>query len=171
MFTVLGPQIREAAERVAKDWPSVADPDDLTRDLTLFLFDGERMPVLLDMPPYRRRKYLVDTAKTLVLNEVAEFEYNTGNSLYSVGEVTFMLKGGALVNGRTRITATLPDLDQGCQYLARVLPLYAKLIHGVYVEGGAPQGPIGVEELEYAVRALTDCMNHLNQGRKESVRV
>lgn len=165
MFTVLGPQIREAAERVAKDWPSVTDPDELTRDLSLFLFDGERFGILLEMPEYRRQKYLVDAAKSLVANEVAEFEYNTGNSLYSVGEVTYMLKNGALINGRTKITATLPDLDEGCKYLGRVLPLYAKLIYGVYVEGGTVRAT-AAEELEYAVRALTDCMNHINQGRR-----
>jgi hypothetical protein len=167
VFTVLGPQIREAAERVAKDWPSVTDADELTRDLSLFLFDGERFGILLDMPGYRRKKYLVDAAKSLVANEVAEFEYNTGNSLYSVGEVTYMLKNGALINGRTKITATLPDLDEGCQYLARVLPRYATVIFMAYAWGNAgPHHPV-----EEAVRALTDCMNNINQGRKDSVRV
>lgn len=167
MFTVLGPQIREAAERVAKDWPSVTDTDELTRDLSLFLFDGERFGILLDMPEYRRRKYLVDAAKALVANEVAEFEYNTGNSLYSVGEVTYMLKSGALIAGRTRITATLPDLDEGCRYLARVLPVYARLIHAEYVLGSTT--PVDREVVQHAVRVLTDCMNNLNQGRKSRV--
>ena len=166
MFTVLGPQIREAAERVAKDWPSVTDADELTRDLSLFLFDGERMPLLLDMPEYRRQKYLVDAAKSLVANEIAEFEYNTGNSLYSVGEVTHMLKNGALINGRTKITATLPDLDEGCKYLARVLPLYAHTIYHVYGMGRVEVA--NAESVEYAVRALTDCMNNINQGRRSA---
>lgn len=164
MFTVLGPQIREAAERVSKDWPSVTDPDDLTRDLSLFLFDGERMPLLLDMPEYRRQKYLVDVAKTLVLNEVAEFEYNTGNSLYSVGEVTYLLKSGGLINSRTRITATLPDLDEGCRYLAWVLPRYAEVIHQVFVLGVG-----GTNNMtESAVRALTECMNNINAHRRSA---
>lgn len=164
MFTVLGPQIREAAERVAKDWPSVTDPDDLTRDLTLFLFDGERMPTLLDMPVYRRQKYLVDAAKTLVANEVAEFEYNTGNSLYSVGEVTYLLKSGGLVNSRTRLTATLPDLDEGCRYLASVLPVYSRLIWAEYADGNS--NPVDREILGHAVRALTECMNNINAHRR-----
>lgn len=164
VFTVLGPQIREAAERVAKDWPSVTDTDELTRDLSLFLFDGERFGILLDMPEYRRQKYLVDAAKSLVANEVAEFEYNTGNSLYSVGEVTYMLKSGALINGRTRITANLPDLDEGCKYLNRVLPTYALTLYHVYAMGRTEVA--NAEAVENAVRALTDCMNHINQGRR-----
>jgi hypothetical protein len=164
VFTVLGPQIREAAERVAEDWPSVTDADELTRDLSLFLFDGERMPILLDMPEYRRRKYLVDAAKSLVATEIAEFEYNTGNSLYSVGEVVHLLKSGALVNSRNRVTAHLPDLDEGCRYLARVLPLYAATIYSTYVYGNF-QSSNG-EARDAAVRALTDCMNNINQGRK-----
>jgi hypothetical protein len=168
VFTVLGPQIREAAERVAKDWPSVTDADDLTRDLSLFLFDGERMGVLLDMPEYRRMKYLVDAAKSLVANEVAEFEYNTGNSLYSVGEVTYLLKSGGLINGRDRITATLPDLDEGCKYLARVLPVYATTLYMAYAWGNL--GSHNEAAREAAVRALTDCMNNINQGRKRVAR-
>lgn len=167
MFTVLGPQIREAAERVAQDWPSVTDSDDLTRDLSLFLFDENRMPTLLDMPEYRRTKYLVDAAKSLVANEVAEFEYNTGNSLYSVGEVTYLLKSGALINSRTKITATLPDLDEGCRYLARVLPLYARTIYGTYVYGNYQSS--NEEAREAAIRALTDCMNNLNANRRNRV--
>lgn len=164
MFTKFAPEIREAAERVAKDWPSVTNGDDLTRDLSLFLFDEERFGVLEEIPEYRRRKYLADAARALVANEVAEFEYSTGNSLYSVGEVTHLLKTGALVNSRTRITAQLPDLDEGCRYLARVLPLYAKIIYEIYVYGGHQYG--NFEATEAAVRALTDCMNNLNQGRK-----
>lgn len=167
MFTVLGPQIREAAERVAKDWPSVTDADDLTRDLSLFLFEGERFGILLAMPEYRRTKYLVDAAKSLVATEVAEFEYNTGNSLYSVGEVTYLLKNGGLINSRNRITANLPDLDEGCRYLARVLPVYARLIHDTYVYGNFQSS--NEEAREHAVRALTDCMNNINQGRKNRV--
>lgn len=168
VFTVLGPEIREAAERVAKDWPSVTDGDELTRDLSLFLFDGERFGILLDMPEYRRKKYLTDAAKNLVMNEVAEFEYNTGNSLYNVGEVAHLLKTGALTNGRTRITAQLPDLDEGCRYLTRVLPIYARTIYAVYVYGNGQCA--NQEAKDAAVRALTDCMNHINQGRKSGYR-
>jgi hypothetical protein len=164
MFTIMAPQIREAAERVAKDWPAVTNSDELTRDLSLFLFDGNRFPVLLDMPEYRRRKYLTDAARSLVASEIAEFEYNTGNSLYSVGEVEYLLKSGALVNGRTRVTAQLPDLDEGCQYLARVLPVYSRLIYATYVYGET--GPVDRDVIGAAVRALTDCMNNLNQGRR-----
>lgn len=163
LFTKFAPEIREAAERVAKDWPSVTSGDDLTRDLSLFLFDEERFGVLEEIPEYRRKKYLADAARALVANEVAEFEYATGNSLYSVGEVTHLLKSGALVNSRTRITAQLPDLDEGCRYLARVLPLYARTVYEVYVYGNAQS--CNREAQEAAVRALTDCMNHLNQGR------
>lgn len=164
VFTVMAPQIREAAERVSKDWPSVTDADDLTRDLSLFLFEQDRLARLFELPEYRRRKYLVDVAKTLVLTEVAEFEYNTGNSLYSVGEVSFLLKSGALINSRTKITANLPDLDEGCKYLARVLPLYARTLYTAYVDGNFQA--FNAEALDYAVRALTDCMNNINQGRK-----
>lgn len=167
VFTVLGPQIRESAELVAKDWPSVTDADELTRDLSLFLFDGNRMPTLLDMPPYRRRKYLVDAARGLVLTEIAEFEYHTGNSLYSVGEVAYLLKSGGLINSRDKITANLPDLDEGCRYLARVLPIYAGAIYAAYVYGDLQA--CNKEALGAAVRALTDCMNNINQGRKVSV--
>jgi hypothetical protein len=167
VFTVLGPQIREAAELVAGDWPSVTDTDTLTSDLSLFLFDGNRMPTLLDMPSYRRRKYLVDAARGLVLTEVAEFEYHTGNSLYSVGEVTYLLKSGSLINSRDKITANLPDLDEGCRYLARVLPVYSRLIYAAYVYGNT--GPVDKDVIRAAVRALTDCMNNINQGRKVSV--
>lgn len=167
MFTILGPQIREAAEQVALDWPSVTTADQLTSDLSLFLFEESRFSVLLDMPSYRRSKYLADAAKSLVMNEVTEFEYNTGNSLYSVGEVTYLLKSGALVNSRTRVTANLPDLDEGCQYLARVLPVYSRLIYAEYVYGNSR--PVDTSVVEAAVRALTDCMNHINQGRKTRV--
>jgi len=163
LFTKFAPEIREAAERVAKDWPSVTTSDDLTRDLSLFLFDQERFGVLAEIPEYRRRKYLADAAKALVMNEVAEFEYSTGNSLYSVGEVTHLLKSGALVNSRTKITAQLPDLDEGCRYLARVLPIYARTIFEVYVYGNGQCA--NQEAKDAAVRALTDCMNNLNQGR------
>lgn len=164
MFTVLGPQIREAAERVAVDWPSVTDTDELTRDLSLFLFDGERFGLLLEMPEYRRMKYLTDAARNLVLNEVAEFEYNTGNSLYSVGEVKHILKNGGLINGRTKITATLPDLDEGCRYLRDVLPVYAQTIFQVYAYGNHQCA--NQEAKDAAVRALTDCMNNINANRK-----
>jgi hypothetical protein len=164
VFTVLGPQIREASELVAKDWPSVTNADDLTRDLSLFLFDGERMPLLLDMPEYRRRKYLTDAARALVLNEVAEFEYNTGNSLYSVGEVAYLLKSGALTRSRDRVTSHLPDLDEGCRYLTRVLPLYAHVLYEYYVYGVRQY--VADDVTGAAVRALTDCMNNINQGRK-----
>jgi hypothetical protein len=167
VFTVLGPQIREAAELVARDWPSVTDADELTRDLGLYLFDGDRMPTLLDMPPYRRRKYLADAARGLVLTEVAEFEYHTGNSLYSVGEVRHLLKSGALINSRTKITGNLPDLDEGCRYLARVLPVYSRLIYAAFVYGNT--GPVDQDVIRAAVRALTDCMNNINQGRKVHV--
>lgn len=167
VFTILGPQIREAAERVAKDWPSVTNGDDLTRDLSLSLFDENRMTVLLDMPEYRRKKYLTDSARTLVLTEIAEFEYNTGNSLYSVGEVRYLLESGALINGRNRITAQLPDLDEGCKYLARVLPIYARAIHTAYVLGNFQA--CNREALDAALRALCDCMNNINQGRKAHV--
>ncbi len=169
MFTVLGPQIREAATRVAKDWPSVTNADDLTRDLSLFLFDESRMPTLLDMPEYRRMKYLVDAARGLVMNEVAEFEYNTGNSLYSVGEVAYLLKSGALINSRTRISAVLPDLDEGCQYLADVLPIYSRLIYAEFVVGNSR--PVDRSVIAAAVSALTSCMNNINQKRKGAYRV
>lgn len=162
LFTKFGPEIREAAERVAKDWPSVTTGDDLSRDLALFLFDEERFGVLAEIPEYRRKKYLADAARSLVTTEVAEFEYSTGNSLYSVGEVSYLLKSGALVNSRTRITAQLPDLDEGCRYLARVLPRRARAIHDAYVYGTY----VAPDLLEDAVRELTDCMNNLNQGRK-----
>lgn len=164
LFTKFAPEIREAAERVAKDWPSVTTGDDLSRDLALLLFDEERFTVLGALPEYRRKKYLADAARALVANEVAEFEYSTGNSLYSVGEVTHLLKTGALVNSRTRITAQLPDLDEGCRYLARVLPVYARLIYAEYVYGDTK--PVDRDVVAAAVRALTDCMNNLNQGRK-----
>lgn len=161
VFAKFGPEIREAAERVAKDWPSVTTTEDLARDVALFLFDNERFGVLSGLPEYRRRKYLVDVAKSLVANEVAEFEYSSGNSLYAVSEVTYLLKNGALVNGRTRITAQLPDLDEGCRYLARVLPRRARAVYDAYVYGTW----VAPDLLEDAVRELTDCMNNLNQGR------
>lgn len=164
LFTKFASEIREAAEPVAKDWPSVTTSEDLARDLALFLFEQERFGVLELMPQYRRRKYLTDQARNMVLNEVAEFEFTTGNSLYSVGEVTYLLQSGALVTSRTRITAQLPDLDEGCRYLSQVLPVYSRLIYAQYVYEDTVPVDRGV--LEAAVRALTDCMNHLNQGRK-----
>src|SRR6185369_6573728 len=112
VFTKYASEIRDAAERVAQDWPSVTTNADLSRDLALKLFDEERFTVLDTMPEYRRKKYLVDQARALVAAEVAEFEYSTGNSLYSVGEVRYLLKSGSLINSRTSITAQLPDLDE-----------------------------------------------------------
>lgn len=167
LFTKYGPEIREAADRVAQDWPSVTDTEDLARDLALKLFDEERFPVLDTMPEYRRKKYLVDEARALVAAEVADFEFATGNSLYSVGEVRFLLRSGALINSRIRITAQLPDLDEGCRYLARVLPVYSRLIYAAFVYGNT--GPVDKDVIEAAVRALTDCMNNINQGRKVHV--
>lgn len=168
LFTKFGPEVREAAERVAQDWPSVTDTEELARDLALFLFEEERFAVLDTLPEYRRRKYLVDAARSLVANEVAEFEYSSGNSLYSVSEVKYLLKSGALINGRTKITAVLPDLDEGCQYLTRVLPIYSRIIFNVYVYGNHQCA--NREAIEASVRALTDCMNNLNQNRKERSR-
>jgi hypothetical protein len=167
LFTKYAPEIRAAAERVSQDWPSVTDTEDLARDLALKLFDEDRFPVLDTMPGYRRKKYLVDEARALVAAEVAEFEYSTGNSLYSVGEVRYLLNSGALINSRIRITAQLPDLDEGCRYLARVLPVYSRLIYAAFVYGNT--GPVDRDVTEAAVRALTDCMNNINQGRKVHV--
>jgi len=167
LFTKYGPEIREAAERVHADWPSVAEADDLARDLALKLFDDERFTALDTMPEYRRKKYLVDQARALVASEVADFEFATGNSLYSVGEVRYLLKSGALINSRTKITGNLPDLDEGCRYLARVLPVYSRLIYAEFVYGNT--APVDRDVIEAAVRALTDCMNNINQGRKVHV--
>lgn len=167
LFTKYGPEIRDAAERVSEDWPSVTTNADLARDLALMLFDNERFMILDTMPEYRRKKYLVDAARALVATEVAEFEYSTGNSLYSVGEVRHLLKSGALINSRTKITGSLPDLDEGCRYLARVLPVYSRLIYATFVYGNT--GPVDKDVIRAAVRALTDCMNNINQGRKVSV--
>ena len=167
LFTKFAPEIREAAERVSHDWPSVTTNEDLARDVALFLFDQERFAVLETMPEYRRKKYITDVARSLVADEIAEFEYRTGNSLYSVGEVSYLLKSGALINSRTRISAQLPDLDEGCRYLSRVLPIYARLIYAAYVYGNT--GPVDRDVIGAAVRALTECMNNLNQGRKVRV--
>lgn len=165
MLTAASGDVRQAAQRVANDWPSVTSADELTADLSLFLLDEGRLPTLLELPEYRRIKYLTDAALGLVLNEVAEFEYNTGNSLYSVGQVRYLLQSGGLINTRDRITATLPDLDEGCQYLQRVLPAYARVIYRRYAQGYSVI-PVDVEP---ALRALTDCMNNINQGRKPRV--
>lgn len=159
-----GPDIRSAAEEVSADWPSVATPDELTSDLSLALLDLGQTEEVEQLPSYRRRRLLKQMAREMISRQVAEYEQQTGNSLYSVGEIRHRLETGGLTAGRTTITAWGPDLDEGCRFLAKLNPGYADIVHVRFVSGGSPQPSL----VSRAVSCLTDCMNRINQNRPEN---
>lgn len=168
ILTALAEEVRTAAELVAKDWPSITTGEDLYRDLQLRLFEDESsLTILEELPEYRRKKFLTGLAKDLVSHAVAEYHEHSGNTVYSVSQVRYLLESGGLVNSRVKVTAELPDLDEGCQYLRKVLPLYARAIYVAYVYGN--RQALNKEALDAAVQALTDCMNNLNVNRRERV--
>lgn len=167
-MTALADEVQVAATLVARDWPSVATEEDLTRDLMGLLLEEESKLLLLEeMPEYRRKKFLAGMARDLVSKAVAEYHEHSGNLVYSVTQVRYLLESGGLVNSRTKISPDLPDLDEGCQYLTKVLPLYARTIYVAYVYGN--RQAMNAEALDAAVTALTDCMNNLNVNRRERV--
>src|SRR5215203_1208638 len=160
----MGPDVRSAAERVASDWPCVTTADELTADLSLYLLEKRLTTALDEMPSYRRAKFLDSLAREIVNQEVAEYEFLSGNSVYSVSQVRGYLESGALLRSRERITTIMPDLDEGCRYLRATLPRYAYAVYLRYVlDGGTLLGSDTV--LNRAVEALTDVMNNLNKNR------
>lgn len=160
----MGPEVRSAAEKVASDWPSVTTADELTADLSLLILDQELTGVLDEMNDRRRKSYLRSLARGLVGREVAEYEHQSGNALYSVGQVRGYLEAGILRKTRDQITTILPDLDEGCRYLRDTLPRYAVAVYCRYVlDGGLLMASPSLTAR--AVEALTNSMNNLNRNR------
>lgn len=161
----IGPEVRSAAELVASDWPSVTTADELTADLSLWILDFEQAEEIELMPEDRRERRLRGLARDLVHKIVAEHEYYSGNVLYSVSQVKHLLNTGSLRTARTKIGPELSDLDEGCRFLARTHPMYARTIARVYLTNLTLTDP-GV--LARAISALTESMNNTNRNRPEN---
>lgn len=153
-------QVRQAAEDVSDDWPSVMTSDQLTSDLSLAVLDRP----LGEVPEYRLPGLLRSKAREIIATHVAEFEHRTGQQLYSVSWVRNLLARGGLLAHRVQLTTWGPDLDEGCRYLRRVLPTYAQVIHSKFVD----QEPVAPILITRAVSALADCMNNTNRNRPEN---
>jgi hypothetical protein len=165
-LTELGSHIRDAARRVADEWPSVTTEDQLTADLSLKVMgDTVLHDVVTELPEYRRTKYLTQVAQQMVAKEVSDFEYNTGNTMYSTGQVRYLLDNGRLMGNRTKITATMPDLDLGCRLLTATAPELAEVIYREFIVGDMMSNDLVAKSVKY----LTQAMNSLSKGRGKNL--
>jgi len=99
------PAIRWAAVKVAREWVSVVDEDDLAQEMSVQLFDyADR---LVEMDQAARMAILIRAAHQIANQERTDYEYFTGNFRYSTTEVRRLLEAGAL-DGASYVVAEQP---------------------------------------------------------------
>lgn len=162
---VITPDIRQAAAYVADDWPGLLTASDLVADLTLILLDEDSALEVSFMHPEHRSVYLVDRARNVAAQVLADLAQYSDRAFYSVSAVRSHLKSGVLEDDDRLVWHDwVSDIQLGWKYLAKVLPRYTETLTNYLWE----EASLSDEDLRAALVALTNCVNNLHRAPKRA---
>lgn len=159
------PDIQRVATRVGREWEAVTTAEDIEQEITLHLLEKRTAKRLAEFDPAARRETLYRIGTQLAVQERVDYDYFTGNFLYSTKDVRSILESGALTEGREKTRTERLDLDEGSRMLRGRNARYAGLVARRYLEGEQFTSSTDRKDLTRAVDALTECMNSVNAGR------
>lgn len=158
--TVL-PDIKKAAQRVAKKWPQVTTEDDLFQDLTLhFLERPGSLEKLAHLTADKRLARLVAIGHEKASANRDDLEQFSGQFNYSVDEVRKLLDRGAIIHIIPGHDAASVDVQTSMQVLKKRNLDYWSVLVDRYVQGVVPANGSSVRKvLDRATESLTTLMN------------
>lgn len=156
--TVL-PDIKKAAQRVAKKWPQVTTEEDLFQDLTLhFLERPGSLEKLAHLTADKRLARLVAIGHEKASASRDDLEQFSGQFNYSVEEVRKLLLKGAILHSVSRHEAASADVQTSMVLLKKRNQDYWSVLVDRYVNGGATERALK-DILSRATESLTTLMN------------
>lgn len=164
----LDEMIRAAARRVAAQWPTVVEWDDLRQDIWVHLLErpGALNRIFEEQDDKVRQAFLIKVGHQIASEEQIAYERFSGNSLYSVMQVRGLLER-KVWKFRDKVSADKMDLMGALKLLAKKNSgHYAEIVnrfeHDIFPQGGADK-----MRLQRAVESLTELMNRLGQERRK----
>ena len=155
------PDIKKAAERVAKKWPQATTQDDLFQELVLhFLEAPGSLEKLANLSPEKRLARLVAIGHERASEARDTLDHFSGQFNYSVDEVRKLVERGAILHRVADFDAASIDLQASMDVLKKRNRDYWSVLVEVYVEGVRPERKSAREKvLERALDSLTTLMN------------
>lgn len=176
--------IQRAARRVAHNWPTIVESEDLAQDIRVRLLESPgSVEVLASMEDGVRYRAFVELGHQIANKERASYEYFSGQFRYSTNEVRDALEAGALqaigsglksswsaedyvASGSDHADTVLgmvsmeQDLRVALAKLADTNEVYHEIIHRRYVDGEGGMETKERVQLHRALAELTVVMNH-----------
>lgn len=187
-------EIQKAAAKAERDWPGVAEAEEITQEVYIKILESPgTVESLSYMDDDARYRTLHKIAQRIASRERVDLEHFTGNFRYSVNEVKQLLSSGALTevagaigsswSSEERVsegdsvadsalaTATaVADLEAGLRHLARSNDRYSELIQRRYLGGESISEPSDSRALARALVSLTEKMNHAHKRSHDNSR-
>lgn len=154
------PDIKKAAERVAKKWPQVTSEDDLFQDLVLhFLERSGSLEKLAGLSPEKRLARLVAIGHEKASESRDTLDQFSGQFNYSVDEVRKLAEKGAILHRVADFDAASIDLQASMEVLKKRNRDYWSALVSRYVEDEVPTSGALKVVLSRALESLTTLMN------------
>lgn len=161
------PDIKKAAEVVAKKWLQVTTEEDLFQDLILhFLESPGSLEKLSELEKDKRQAWIIRIGHQRASKARDEFSAFSGQFNYSSNEVRKLLESGVLTHRRNaKFTASVTDLLTAMDLLKVKSAQYHQALVERYVDKVKhPKGSPHYQRLYRAVDALTTRMNRLQRS-------
>lgn len=151
--------IERAAQKVAREWAGVIEPDDVVQEIALRLLEKNYATTVAELSEDEQYATLVKIGKQIASQYRSDYDHFSGNFIYSTNEVRALLGSGALEDQDTEYSPEYHDLREA---YTRLPSRHANVLDRRFLFG---------EEVEYraqvsrAIDALTAEMNR--NGRQE----
>ena len=165
----LDEMIRAAARRVAAQWPTVVERDDLHQDIWVHLLErpGALNRIFEEQDDKVRQAFLIKLGHQIASEEQIAYERFSGNSLYSVMQVRGLLER-KVWKFKDKVSAEKMDLMEALKLLAQKNSAYYAEIVNRFEHDIIPDRQSNERrKLDRAVEVLTELMNRLGQERRK----
>ncbi|WP_156920313.1 hypothetical protein [Segniliparus rugosus] len=151
---------------MARNWPGVADEDDVEQEILVRLLESPGSTRKIASSSREGRYRMVTRmGHQIAAKERDDHDHFTGNYHYSVDEARELLRSGALSTGQTEFSPDVVDLRQALSELGRKNAKYADAILERYLDGRTGTGDVEFRNLlSRAHEALANLMNRFRRS-------
>lgn len=167
--TELQQLVKAAARRVAAQWPSVVEKDDLEQEIVLHLIERPgALARLFEEPEQQvRQSFLIKVGHQIASKEQQDYDRFSGNYLYDTAEVRGFLDR-QIWTIKDKLSAEKQDLEEGLSILAeRNSKAYAEIVNRFFHDI-VPADSAGRMRVLRAIETLTELMNRTGAERRRA---